>query len=336
MPRQPRVVVEGAVFHVYNRAARGWPIFQAEADASLFLDRLRLISRRDGWTIFAFCLLPSHYHIAFRSGPVPIARGLGQLQARFSQAWNISHESTGPVWQSRYKAKLVEDEANLYQLIAYIHLNPVSAGLAEDPAEWPWSGHLDVLGKRKDPIVDAATVLALYGRSHRAAVRGYVKSLKGQRECDWQSERPGRLPWWPASPDRGVDVPTPPAVIDERGVLTGLDRPQLRPEHFFELVCRALGADPQSSQDREPVWSAEPPEAADRGSRGRAMVAEDQGPGCNHEPWVRRCIERHLSEPDFARAYRELDEAVAAAVKETSRSAPNGAFEATLERVPPR
>jgi putative transposase len=50
------------------------------------------------------------------------------------------------VWQSRYKAKLVEDEAYLYQLIAYIHLNPVSAGLAQDPAEWSWSGHQEVLG----------------------------------------------------------------------------------------------------------------------------------------------------------------------------------------------
>jgi hypothetical protein len=48
MPRQPRVVVEGAVFHVYNRAARGWPVFENEADASLFIDRLRRISGRDG------------------------------------------------------------------------------------------------------------------------------------------------------------------------------------------------------------------------------------------------------------------------------------------------
>jgi len=83
---------------------------------------------------------PHHYHVALRIGPVPIARGLGQLQVRFSQAWKTSHQSTGPVWQSRYKAKLVEEEAYQYQLIAYIHLNPVSGGLAHAPAEWPWTG----------------------------------------------------------------------------------------------------------------------------------------------------------------------------------------------------
>jgi len=209
------------------------------------------------------------------------------------------------------------------QLIAYIHLNPVSGGLASDPTEWPWTGHLEVLGRQDDPIVDVASVLSLYGSSRRAAVRGYVKSLKGHRACDWQGEQPGRLPWWPASPDRPVDVPAPSAVIDERGVSTGLNRPQLRPERFFELACRALGADPkalktasrsrQLSRQRQLIVGL----GAERWSqRTRDLAAIMYRTSDTGTVWVRRCIEWRLSEPGFAHAYLELDAAVAAAAED--------------------
>jgi hypothetical protein len=130
-------------------------------------------------------------------------------------------------------------------------------------------------------------------------------------------------------------------VIDERGVSTGLDRPQLRPEHFFELACRALGADPkalktasrsrQLSRQRQLIVGL----GAERWSqRTKGLAAIMNRKSDTGTAWVRRCIERRLSEPEFARAYRELDEAVAAAAED--RSTPNGALETTLNKVPQR
>ena len=61
--------------------------------------------------------------------------------ARGRPGFNRRRRVRGAVWQSRYKAKLIEDQVYFDQLLAYIHLNPVRAGIVEDPAQYRWSGH---------------------------------------------------------------------------------------------------------------------------------------------------------------------------------------------------
>ena len=111
------------MYHVYNRLARGELIFGQEEEGERFLDLLRFVRDRDELTFFAWVLMANHFHMAIRTGPVPLARSIGFVQARFGQDFNRRHASTGPLWQSRYKAKLVEDEGHLVHLVAYIHLN---------------------------------------------------------------------------------------------------------------------------------------------------------------------------------------------------------------------
>lgn len=149
MPRRPRVFIEGGIYHVHNRFARGAEIFREGDKGERFLDLLRTIRDRDGLSVFAWAVMPNHFHTALRVGPVPLWRSFGWSQARFGQGYNRRHRSSGPLWQSQFKARLVEDERYLGQLIAYIHLNPVTAGLVRDPSDYPLSGHRELLGKGK-------------------------------------------------------------------------------------------------------------------------------------------------------------------------------------------
>ena len=137
MPRRPWIFIEGGIYHVYNRFARGAEVFCEGDEAGRFLSLLRKVRDRDGLTVFAWALMSNHYHIALRAGPVPLARTMGYVQARFGQSYNRRWKSSGPRWQSRYKARLVEESRYFRQLIAHIHLNPVSAALVEDPADYP-------------------------------------------------------------------------------------------------------------------------------------------------------------------------------------------------------
>ncbi len=57
MVRRHRVVVEGGVYHVYNRLSRGERVFDQEMEAATFVERLRDVAERDGLTVFAWCLL---------------------------------------------------------------------------------------------------------------------------------------------------------------------------------------------------------------------------------------------------------------------------------------
>jgi REP element-mobilizing transposase RayT len=59
------------------------------------------------------------------------------LQGTYSRTFNRRWRRSGPLWQSRYQARLVEDQQYLNQVIIYIHLNPVRAGLVDDSASVP-------------------------------------------------------------------------------------------------------------------------------------------------------------------------------------------------------
>jgi REP element-mobilizing transposase RayT len=72
--RSPRILIEGGIYHIYNRVSRGEHAFRREAEAERLLRRLSETKRRDGFQVLAWCLMSNHSHLAVRMGEVP--RGL--------------------------------------------------------------------------------------------------------------------------------------------------------------------------------------------------------------------------------------------------------------------
>jgi REP element-mobilizing transposase RayT len=205
MPRRPRVFVSGGVCHVYSRVARGERVFGDGREAAGLVEVLREVKREHGLSVLAWCVMATHYHLAVRVGRVPLWRSMRLIQGRFARSYNRRHRLMGPFWQGRYKAIVVPDVRDLQQLIAYIHLNPVATKVVSDPARYRWSGHRELVGRVADPLVDVDEALVLFGRRRKAALRAYVRVLRGERREAWIGEGPGRLPWWGRVDDEAVD-----------------------------------------------------------------------------------------------------------------------------------
>jgi len=88
------------------------------------------------------------------------------------------------------------DQRYLEQLILYIHLNPVAAGVVEDPSDYPWSGHLELMGSRNGGPVDVDETLLNFGKRRATARKAYSKRLAASLGAEWTLEDPGELPWW--------------------------------------------------------------------------------------------------------------------------------------------
>jgi len=253
MARPNRIIVEGGVYHVYNRLGRGERVFDQETEAAAFVGLLRDVAERDGLTVFAWCLLSNHYHMAVRTGVVSLDRPMRSLQQRVTRGVNLRRRVYGPLWQGRYKAKLVKDQRYLEQLLIYVHLNPVMAGIVADPADYRWSGHLELLGKVKKPIIDVDEVLRVFGTTRRSARAAYVRRLKGAFEEEWIGEEPGRLPWWRLGrPSKGEDE-DPETAIRERRARDepGPDwRPIIEAEEFIARGAGWLGVDVDELRSR--------------------------------------------------------------------------------------
>jgi REP element-mobilizing transposase RayT len=244
MPRRPRVFVEGGIYHVYNRFASGEPVFADPEEALEFIELLRYVKQRDGWTVFAWVLMSNHYHLAIRSRAVPISRGFQYLQGRFSQRFNRGRKRTGALWQSRYHAKPINEEGYLDRVILYIHLNPVAGGLVDSPADHVFGGHREIVKGISNPVIDIDDCLLSFGQTQRAARQTYLSAIRlGCRELGKEAGRDSRLPriWFRPDSDLAPDDEGP--YIDVLGRSTGPERYELSAEEFIERSAAILHID---------------------------------------------------------------------------------------------
>ena len=246
MGRPRRVLIEGGMYHVYNRVARGEPVFRNVGEAARLVRAIHQVMKRDGLSVLAWCVMSNHYHLVVRMGSVPLSRTMQAVQQAFTRSFNGRHKVYGPLWQGRYKAKLVQKPRHLEQLIIYVHNNPSAAGVVEDLGEYEWTGHREVLRRSGQSLLDVDEMLLVFGERRRAAKKAYQSCLEAGRDAEWSTELPGRLPWWKLgrprrSADEELEIGLERPRVDAQGRSTAVERPALELPTLLDLGAVAAG-----------------------------------------------------------------------------------------------
>ena len=186
MPRQSRIDVPGALHHIICRGKERRKIFRTNADRDNFLERLGGILLETKTPCFAWALIPNHFHILVRTGNAPISTLMRRLLTGYALSFNRRHRRSGHLFQNRYKSILCQEDVYLKELVRYIHLNPLRAGLVSDLnqlAGFAYCGHSRIMGKAKSDWQDVDKVLGLFDDSKRSARRLYLDFIdKGVSE----------------------------------------------------------------------------------------------------------------------------------------------------------
>ena len=197
MPRHSRLFIPGATYHVYCRVARGEFVFDDHLEALKFVEILRRVRDLDNWTIFAWCLLSSHYHLVVQTTTIDLWRSMARLQGTVARGYNIRRRYLGRLWQSRYRARVIDTQDYFRQVVSYVHLNPVAAGVVSDPAKHPYSGHREVIGLCQPVLVDRSAVLRGFGfQNDRYSPRDYLRWVRSVAEARLHDVGIKKLPWW--------------------------------------------------------------------------------------------------------------------------------------------
>jgi putative transposase len=174
MPRQPRFYFPGVVLHAVQRGNNRAACFARPADYRFYLESLRDAARENGVAIHAYVLMTNHVHLLVSPGlPEALPRVMQTLGRRYVGRFNFLYHRTGTLWEGRYKAALVDDDAYLLTCMRYIELNPVRAGMAALPERYRWSSHrANALGM-PDPLVSPHAVYRALGLSPLACRTAY-------------------------------------------------------------------------------------------------------------------------------------------------------------------
>lgn len=266
MARKPRIHVPGGLYHVILRGNGGQSIFPSDADRCRLFLLLQEGTVRFGYRIHAYCLMSNHLHLALQVGRIPLSRAMQNLSFRYTRWINSREGRTGHLFQGRFKALLVDGESYLLELVRYIHLNPVRAGMVRDPADYPWSGHRVYLEREVCPWLTTEWVLGQLGRRKGEALRRYEAFIRdglaqGHRREFHAGGVDGRI--------LGDDLFLE-RVWSDAGE-TGLHKPPL--DLLIATVCHSYGLTPAELRSAGQRRSA---------SEGRAMLgwlAQETG-GC--------------------------------------------------------
>ncbi len=140
MPRTARASAGGVVYHAINRGNARNDVFHKPGDYDAFVRLMGLGHERLPMRVLAYCLMPNHFHLVlWPRHDGDLSRWMQWLLTAHVRRYHRHHQTTGHVWQGRFKAFPIQQDAHLLTVLRYVERNPLRAWLTERAEDWRWS-----------------------------------------------------------------------------------------------------------------------------------------------------------------------------------------------------
>ena len=196
MSRPLRILYPDAWYHVMNRGRSRVQIYRAPEDYFAFVELLREASAMWKVRIAAYCLMSNHYHLLVQTPGANLSRFVRHLNGLYTQYFNRTYKSDGPLFRGRYKSIVVESDSYLLELVRYIHRNPLQAGLVKRLEDYRWSSHRMYISRSNEVNwLHKDYVLSMLEADKQSRRQAYIDFMK-QEAADMISKlyNKGKLP----------------------------------------------------------------------------------------------------------------------------------------------
>lgn len=174
-----------------SRGLDGMKIFFDDYDRTLFLKKLGSLLHKSNCLCYAWCLMPNHFHLVLRPLETPLDIIMRRLNGSYARQFNKRRNRRGYLFQDRYKSLATQDATYLRELIRYVHLNPLRAGLIHSiPSlkSYVWSGHRAMMGLDNYPWMSTREALSRFSPKSDRARQVYMAFLAEGERCGGKFE----------------------------------------------------------------------------------------------------------------------------------------------------
>ena len=134
MPRQPRFLPPDNYFHIMNRGNNGHDVFTCDEDYRYYLEKLSALKAEHPFDLYHYCLMGTHVHMLVKTQKeTDFSIFSKRLNLSYANYFKKNYGSLGHFWQGRFKSQLIGSDIYFMQCGKYIEMNPLRAGLVNDP-----------------------------------------------------------------------------------------------------------------------------------------------------------------------------------------------------------
>lgn len=176
--------------HIYNRGVDRGTLFFRETDFEYFLFLLAQARQQVNVTLFAYALLPNHFHLLLRQNTAySVCSFMQGVCHAYAVYLNRQRKRTGHLFEGRFRIGRILDNASLLRTSHYVHWNPVAAGLVKNPADWKYSSYKAYAESQRQSFLAVDELISLtggqeaylrflltYDPSHPGSVQEYLMS----------------------------------------------------------------------------------------------------------------------------------------------------------------
>lgn len=191
-------LVNGQYYHILNRSIAKFTIFNSADDYSRFVELITLyrykdfnyrysafkemtienqqaiinsLSKECHVEIISYCLMPTHFHLLLKQNTDNgITKFMSKILNSYTRYFNTKHHRKGPLWEGHFKNVLVKSDEQLLHLTRYIHLNPSSADIVDNPFDWDYSSLAEYTDSSLSGICYFTTLVDLSPKQYKKFV----------------------------------------------------------------------------------------------------------------------------------------------------------------------
>ena len=185
MPRRSRIHLAGLPLHIVQRGHNREACFFGEADYLSYLHWLGEAASVNDCTLHAYVLMTNHVHLLVTPKRAEsVSRLVMALGRRYVQYVNKTQGRSGTLWDSRYKSSLIDADGYLLSCQRYIEMNPVRAGMVDDPAHYRWSSYRHNALQQADELLTPHAVYKALGTDEATRCKHYRALFRTQLDRD--------------------------------------------------------------------------------------------------------------------------------------------------------